>query len=747
MLVSTTWDTPDAITENDLKKLEVVMENSLGITFRQKHLYTLVFNELRFCLINYGRNDIVRPREKAKAKSGYKQDRFLHWVDLDKYSNLADIVSKASRFPSILKKSGLSSGTIQGYISYLNNFIKYIIAYYPEEKIDVSIVDEMFNPQNECNIFSVIRTYKEESSAFAELGAIMKFLSHHEMYSNNARKNTPRSRKKTASVPFRTAMSRDMVRHIVDIIKNRPPNTTTKWSKTKSDSSWWSHDVYPVFPMMMLFGYYIPLRGEQVRNLCRENSFIFDDDGNIKTIVVNTDKNVNRKYLQEIPCVWDDLQLFAPFLKWHKEYFKHIPKVVYHEDENSPWEEIEPIFVTPQVLSPLSRHTHFDYHKRVLCKYQLEKMEEAKLTGESYPKVAWMKNGKPFFKDIDELENCSSTKINDVEVLYDLHSLRVTGATRYLESGVGLSLVMQLTGHVTPDTLMRIYINLSLEEKKKKLKSAVQKIYFGDSSELLKSTSDLLKGELVQAFEKDKDSMQRALSDNALFSLHKETFKESSKMNFASGTDIALQHHPSTWSPMIHGLCPAVTCPQGRENRCSLCPYLITGKLFANGIALKANQALAKFQREAIALKEEETKGYKSQASAQNLELLLEEMLGWMDIIKQVENSLNREEHNKLLPILNKSKNLFATESLQTELSYLKNAYDAKLIGVEQDRVGLKILTIKAIKHAAQRQDIGMLVNITENEEEAIDYLMNYYTGEAISAKEVENFLLELKKK
>ena len=744
-LIATTWHTPESIKEDDLKRLEQSMENSAELTFKQKKYYTSIFNELRFALINYGRNDITRPRDKAKAKIDYQKVRFLHWVDLEMYPKLENIVAKAIEYPEVLKRNGLASATISGQLSYINNFIKYLMTYYPESDINLAIIDEMFEPENESNLFNSIHSGKEETSAYAELNCVIKFLAHYDLYSNKARKNTPKSRKKIPTVPFRAAMPKEMVRNIVDIIKHRPPNTTTRWSKTKCDSSWWSHDVYPVFPMMMLFGYYIPLRGEQVRNLCRQNSFVFNNEDRIETIVINTDKNVNRKHLQEIPCVWEDLQIFTPFLKWHKEYFGHIPKVMYHEDENSPWEEIEPLFITPQVLTPLSRQTHFDYHKRVLCQYQIEMMEKAEESGGTYPKIAWTRDGKPFFKNIEELNNCSSTGMNNIEVVYDLHSLRVTGATRYLESGVGLNLVMQLTGHMTPDTLTRIYINLTMSEKKEKLKSAIDKIYFGDSSTLLESTKDLLKGELVRAYENNKESLEAALTDNALFSLNRKTFDTSNKGSFSVGTDIALSHHPSTWFAMVHGICPSVKCPDGRENKCSLCPYLITGKLFTNGIALKANQALAKFQREVITKQEEEAKGYKNQALAENLEVQLEEILGWLDIIKKIEMSLQDEDIDSSVAVVNGSKSSFSMESIQTELAYLKNAYDAKQIGVEQDRVGLKILTIKAMKMAALQHDNAKLHVISDNEEEAIDYLMGYYSGNTLSNNNVKDFVSNLK--
>ena len=147
-------------------------------------------------------------------------------------------------------------------------------------------------------------------------------------------------------------------------------------------------------------------------------------------------------------------------------------------------------------------------------------MQEAKEKNlEYYPIVAWAKKGKKFFNTVEELNRCSSDRLKDIEIMYDLHSLRVTGATRYLENGLGINLVMQLTGHTTPDTLLRIYINLTLDEKKDKLKSAIEDIYFNNPKEHIKNTSDLIRGEFVKAYEQDENKLRETLANNDLFSL------------------------------------------------------------------------------------------------------------------------------------------------------------------------------------------------------------------------------------
>ncbi len=747
-LVATSWYEPNIIEEDDLKLVESSLQESDRLTLTQKKYYKYVLNELRFALINEGSDVIEKPRNIARDKVNYDRLRYLNWINLDEFPNLTALVKSGIEFPTKLKRDGLSTGTINSSCTHINNFFKYIILYYPSSEITVAIIDDMFEPDNEHNLYNILTISKSVGSVRSEIGNIIKFLVFCDLYSIKARKNTPKPKKKTSLVPYRTAMPKEMIQHIVDIIKNRPPNTTTKWSKKSVDCSWWKHDVYPVYPMMMLFGYFIPVRGEQVRHLCRENSFIFHNSGAIESIVINTDKNVNRKYLQEIPCVWEDLQKFVPFLKWHKEYYKHIPKVQYHDDDNSPWEDIEPLFITPQVLKPISRGTHFDYHKKVLCQYQLEVILEAKKNGhDNCPKVAWAKNGKDFFKDIDELNNCSSNRMNDIEVMYDLHSLRVTGATRYLESGLGLNMVMQLTGHTTADTLIRIYTNLTRKEKEVHLKSAIDKIYFGDADKLVENTSDLLRGELARAYESNKDDLEIALKDNALFSLARKVPANFTKDEYEKGTKIALSNHPSTWFPMIHGICPAVKCPDGRERKCSLCPYLITGKLFLNGITLKVNQVFANFTRDSLQKDEEFKKGYKNQALAESLEVMLEEILGWMEIIDRInldicDTSLDNND-SKALAV--KKESVIKVESIETELAYLKNAYESKIIGVEQDIVGLKYLTIQAIKVAVKMHDYSKVNFLSDNEEESIDYLMKYYSGKTLQSKGVSNFISSIK--
>ena len=758
LLSSTSWKDFKKIEEKDIKQLQMYIYEK-----RHKHKigkYLRVVNNFRLFLISQGNKKILTPIEAIKKeRKTIKKDEngniinYFDFVDVDKYPNLKTLVIYGNGYARELKADGLGTKSIMHDLRMAKKFVIYVVEYYPTAKIDVPLIEKIFNPENPNNILDVLSNSHPNGRNYAVpiLYKVAKFLHHCEWYTSKVKKFIPVRKKKTAVEPYRSAMPKEMVRHILDILKNRPPRTKTKWSKNKADVSWWKHDEYPIFPLMMLFHYYIPLRGGQVRHLCRDASFVIEN-GRLDKFIVNTDKNVNRDYLQEIPCVWEDLQIFVPFLKWHKEYFPNIPKIKYEDDDNSPWEDLEPIFTLPTTLKPISNNTHFLYHKKVLCIYQLEMKQRAEERGEStYPIVAWSKTDKPFFTSIEEINNAVSYRLKDIGVMYDVHSLRVTGATRYLESGVGIKTVMELTGHMSAETLTRIYIRLTRKEKEVKLKSAIDNIYFGKQDELIQNTSDLIKGELTEAYKLGAETLETSFEKNALFSLHrKASFGDTKKLRkLELGTSVLTEKHPTSWIPMIHGICPAVKCPEGREHKCSLCPYLITGKLFIDGVVHQINLAFADFQRRTLSLEEESKKGYRNHSLAEGLETKLEEILGWKEILERIDKSLQDGEEdggNAIVPI---KESAFRTENIETNIAYLKNAYNAQQIGVEQDKFGLKALTIKAIQMANNSGDSQKVTELIEDETKAIDMLMGYYKNqidvESTDTEDVTKFISTLK--
>jgi len=671
------------------------------------------------------------------------------------------IAEKAREHILLLHKQGLAMNSIERRMRAYRRFVYAIgsaIPYKPKEEFDPNVVEEKLSSIYSIRMWKVLEDQnKSEAGYYSDLDYIKTLIEYTGYFTSNFITHIPqRPRKKMKRKAYRQAMPREMVQHIVEILKERPPISPVRWDRGRADLSWWPHEVYPVFPLMMLFGYYIPLRGSQVRWICREKSFVLSrDKKTIETIVINTDKNTRRDYFQEIPNVWEDLNIFIPFIAWHKAYFPLIKPVPYKLDDRSPWEDVLPLMITPQSPYPIPHATHMAYHKRVLCQYQIEKNLEAERTGERAPVVAWREDGEPFFSSIEELNKTSREAMKKIKIAYDIHSLRVTGATRYLDSGLGINTVMGLTGHTRPETLLQIYIQLTREEKESALRSAVDQIYFGEKEKMLEHTHDLIRGELTRAYHDGEKGMVRALEDNKLFSLYRKPWDDGDYRDLYPGNEIATQIHPSRWQPMIYGICPGVACPDGRENHCSLCPHLITGKLFLEGITHQINLLFTRFQRLSMEMdKERKEKKYFHAGKSEELELILEEIMGWQEILMRIDDTVEEElaqereasEGKEMVVSGEGRRSAVGLKQTSTELAYLKNAYSAQQFGVEQDYYGLKVLTIHAVKIALKMGESEEAQAMIEDETKAIDMLMGFYQKQVGDTQDVDYFLKEVHK-
>lgn len=733
MLTSTRLNKLKSINENNLKDIEkYILENGYEGT-RKGESYLFIINTIRRVLVGQGRSDIKPPVNRQENSSIDKNDptRFLNnIVDTNEYPNLEGILQKSKEFLLHLKDVDLlTSRTIKGEAYKVKIFIDFLVENHPNSKVDTTLTDYIFNPTNKNNIVKYIRAKRSDSSAGSVLGSIAKLLKFSELITPYILKHIPKI-KKIKRMSARKAMPKHMLKHLYEILAQRPPQTQTVWNKNKTNLDWWNHkDVYPVFPIMLLIHLFIPLRGAQIRNFCREASFDLDVFGKVQNIIVNTDKNTNRQYLQEIPNVWEQLEILSDFLKWHKEYFPNLPKVAYNDDENSRWEDITPLMITPKSYKPISEHTHMNYFKRLLVQYQIEVNSKFVEEGSSKNiQIVWSKKKSISLpKTIDELNSKPDNFFQNVAAEYDIHSLRVTGATRYLEAGLGISLVMKLTGHTSPDMLLNVYNKLKLEEKKDILSTAVNKIFLTDDINTSENIKSFLLDEMPNNYDtSSSEGINKAFKDNNLFSLDRKSSSDSKGGTAISkGTEIAETSHPSTWTPMVFGICPGVKCPDGRENRCSLCSYLITGRIFLDGAIHQANLKLINFYRLSKEIYEEQTVGYENSGKSERIDLLFEEVMGWFEILAKIEKDI---EDDKNLPIRKDAKNSgIVGSSLETiELAYLKTNYNAIKMGVEKDHHGIAVLMIKAFNIITKEAN-GELEVILKDEVNTIDWLMSVY--------------------
>jgi len=735
IVLATTWRNVSDITNEEVLKIKEIIETS-ELNTAQKKWYINSLNFIVYSLIQAGRTDLKTPYQ-------YTQDLFPK--ELKYFKKIDELVGKCPNYYPLRKdfleyikyleiKEQLASSTISIKRSYLMTFMDYLM----EKKCDCVLLqktfDDMFNFMKEDSLINYIQEKKGKRGT-SIVREIATFLGYAGYLSPYIKKMLPKEKSRIRETP-RIPFTNEMIQDLADILLNRPPYEPTIWSREKADVSWWPHEVYPIFPLMILLNLYIPVRGSQIRHLCRKKSFLLNDEGKIEKLIINTDKNRHRGYLQEIPFVFSGLEIFNDFLKWHKEYYPHIP--LYQYDKNSPFGEIEPLFIQPLGLKPVDKKLHLTYLKRVFAQYRIELTQKGKknihfikLTEEG-KKIL----GKEFFENVDELNKATNEFIyKHVSMIYDVHTFRVTGVTRYLEAGLPFNIVMMLTGHTSPNIMFQVYNKLTFEEKKALLKSAEKKILFSSPEELKDSTQKLIEDEILPHYdEKNPEPIKSILNNNNLFTPKVKKSSNSSSSKVINAIEEVAKIHPLNWIPIAGGICPNVTCPDGREKRCSLCPYFITGPLFLDGIIFRANSAVLNFNKK--------VQGYslsKDKVKIEDLEILIEEIYAWYNIINEIEELLRKQGKN--LPV--KHESIVGKTNVPDVIAYLENCYQAKVLQTVPDLYGIKVLTIKAIKLAMNKKDID-IDEILSNDLKAVDYIMSYYQENRKSPKLLTNFLREL---
>ena len=248
---------------------------------------------------------------------------------------------------------------------------------------------------------------------------------------------------------------------------------------------------------------------------------------------------------------------------------------------------------------------------------------------------------------------------------------------------------------------------------------------------------------MSNSYDTDKpEKIENAFHANGLFSMKRKSSSESQGgTQINNGISIAKTSHPSTWTPMIFGICPATKCPDGRENRCSLCPYLITGRVFLDGVIHQANLKLINFYRLSKEIYEEQNKNYENSGKSEGIDLLFEEVIGWFEVISKIEKELHSNINS--LVKYDTTKQIIGTSVEPIEIAYLKINYHAVKIGVEKDHHGLAVLMIKAF-HMARKSVFKELESVLENETKTIDWLMSIYLDKKASNM-LPSFINQLK--
>jgi hypothetical protein len=738
IISSSLWNNFSDIDNEDINKFQTYcVKNKKNIASYERKISVL--NKLRLHLINKGiyidtpstfTNSI---RTNIQSTIYDMKDTPFEWLNITESHKLFPIKLDANLYLKRLHTDGVSIATRKKHMVALNHMFRYVLNEQKNsEFFDENSINLMFNSSNENSLFKYLKNLVlTEGTLISVLSILSKFFEFCGLMTPFAKRNVPRRVRNRRTITPRNAMPQSMLNELKNILMENPPKSNTIWEPSRANLDWWKFkDVYPVQPIMMLMHLNIPIRGGQLRHLCREKSLVFSENGNLEKFIINTDKNVNRDYLQEIPNVWDELNILKDYLLWNKEYFPYLPKYTYNNEDNTPWDDIEPLFLLPNSLQPITPFHHKVYLVKLLCVYQIKMNELYHSKNINFQtKVAWKKDGTEFFQSIKELNQLNDSYLShNVKIAYNIHAIRVTGITRYLHSGVNLNVLLMLTGHVDYNMIINVYTKFTKEEKKEILKSAVDKIRFDEPKELVQNIENFIFNEIPSKYNiSNPNNVKKAFKENGLFSMDRKASCLNESMDIDLGIDLAAVKHPSSWFPMISGICPGVQCPEGRERKCSLCSYFITGKLFLDGVIHMANMSMASFVR--LSKEHEKEKNKSSRyldTRSSKLEVLVEEIMGWHEIIDKIEKDIKDKNTDNLAARMDNIKSIELKEVPQ-ELAYLESCYNAKLMGVEQDNYGMKLLTIKAIQYAQTMKDENEIMNIVNDKICAVDYLMGHY--------------------
>ena len=684
-------------------------------------------------LLNRNKNDFKRVSEilntlganilDDKPKFKYV-DRYIKYTKIEKYNKLVKIFNKAMNRAYKLGNYVKEKSVYKDWSIAYADFFEFLESNYQDEALSESFLYKIFDYPDEENIL----TYQEyvqklkvsqntKDRKFTPL--IVSFsgdcpykslgnLKDKKPVFDNTSKNND-TRKKRGAIKSFVALAK-----IEDILRNRPPKSDY-YKKLNIDAKytdWWEHYdiVAPMEPLILLMHLYIPARGINFRLADRNSFLVKNESGNVSGYHFTHDKNKKRKTPYIAPNIWgDDLKIIENFVEYSKIHFPNQKAIKY--DKQNP-NGIVPLFPNAKGTGFYTEGQHMNYWKRVLLKAQVELNSEDNTENII---LVYLKNSKAEMpKKSEDVDNLSQAYMDNFDVRYDLHSLRHTGATRYANAGMPLGLLKLLTGHIDLNVLQLVYIEI-------------------DEARMIKVWEELqgtnLSGlNLADAGSKLIDNIKKVTKEillennpEQLLSLLKKE-KYLTIGSYLSSTNLVIYSledfskiDPVFWTFKRTGICTSSTCPQGLENRCSLCPHFLTSPAYMHEISAQVNLQNYRLSKYINMIKENHKNGNheNNMAIRTSAQLELEEMLGWTEILKALdeirivtENEQNIETQSSLVDVATTQESLFKLAPIKnSDHSLLKLVYDGlalKQFDHESMQDASEKLITKLIRYAAK---------------------------------------------
>lgn len=368
----------------------------------------------------------------------------------------------------------------------------------------------------------------------------------------------------------------------------------------------------------------------------RDNFLMKNNDGTIRSFRINTDKNTTRTEEHIIPNIYkSSLNIIDKLIELNKQMYPNLKKYQYARDENAPWEPFYPLFPNEYGDGIISKDLYRNYFTRVVMKAQMELSLEG-----SEKKIAWFKDGREIPLTSEDIDNLTYSDIENIQLAFDLHSLRVTGATRLMQMGLPPQLIKFFTGHKNIDTLINIYIKIPNDELIESFFKIQNKVDTSSMEGISKHHTRIPKIMFEDVNAHNPEEVYKVLQDNHLFTMNRIAYDHKGMVNnkemVTDGLMRVSKIHWSFWIPYTYGMCGQPNaCPFGAQVRCSLCPYLVTGPMYLHGIVAKTEQLQVRIFEQANIIADNRKNGiHDNQTLQKQQEADLEEFAGWHEILE-----------------------------------------------------------------------------------------------------------------
>jgi len=652
-------------------------------------------------------------------------DNYHKYIKKEKYNSLIKIFNEAMNRACKLGSYSREKNVYKNWSTQYAYFFDFIEENYANRVITEDFLYRLFNFPDEKNIL----TYQEfiqnqrlssntKDGRFTPL--IVAFAENSKYISiRNLKDKKPvfentsidtNIRQKRAPITNPNALIK-----IEDILRNRPPKSNYHkiLNIDEQFTGWWKHYHYvaPFEPLILLAHLYIPARGINFRLADCDSFLVKNDKGDTTGYHFTHDKKKKRKTPYIAPNIWgDNLELLEKLTQYVKIHFPYLKRIKY--DKQNP-QGILPLFPNAKGNSFYSEEQHMKYWKRVLLKAQIEFNNEE--NEENILLIFPVSNiaipSKP--EDVDILSQGDMEKF---QVRYDLHSLRHTGATKYANAGMPMGLVALLTGHIDMNVLQSVYVELDIQ-KMIEMWNDLENVDIGNGT-LAEAGRKLINNIEATA----KEFLNEKSPEKLLIFLEERNFV--SIGSYLNKTELTLYEledfsktDPVFWSFRRNGICTSAQCPQGLENRCSLCPYFMTSPVYIHEIAMHINLQNFRLAKYGNLIIENRKKGNPgdNENIRKSAQIEMEEMLGWIKILQALDevrlmldkNVVIANNDNKNLTVQDtKEKSVFSLASIvNSDHSLLKLVYESlelKEFGHESFQDAAEKLVGKIIRYAAR---------------------------------------------